>query len=142
MAELRYKYITDEDYERAEAYGINRELLNQRVRVYGFDVETAISWPKGKKRNEVLTDEQREIARKNGLTIYTISTRVNTLGWPLEKAINTPIDKMDPTWRKYRELAKKNGIHLSTLTARVNRGWSMERAATTPPDTKHRRKIG
>ena len=39
----RWHYIPPEDYEIAEKRGISKKALNERVRRYGMDIDTAIS---------------------------------------------------------------------------------------------------
>lgn len=43
---MKKKKITDEQYARAEANGISRRLLNDRVGTKGWDIERAINTPK------------------------------------------------------------------------------------------------
>lgn len=137
--EKRYEYITPQDYEIADKNGINRKMLNKRVRELGWDIERAITTPKIQ-RNTGWT-EWKDVALSNGVNYDCFKNRVKRYGFTQEQAATTP--KMTKkeiaknSNRKYPphylELALKNGIPKNTFYKRVkNLGWSLIQAATTP----------
>ncbi len=124
----RYWYITPEDYKEAESNGIDKTLLEQRVRIYGWDIERAI---KTKNKRHLLSDEALRKASELGIDRSTVFARMR-LGWSEEKAISTPLGntrrKVFPKW--VYETADKYGISYSTVYNRVHRGWGLVRACT------------
>lgn len=135
-------YITPEEYEIAEANGIDREIVNIRVRLWAWRVEDAISIPKRPQQDR---KKWAKIAKENGIGYRTFMNRIHGLGWDEERAATTPIldryevireiadKKGRKVPREYLELAKKNGIPDRLVFTRVRRGWDFEKAATTPP---------
>lgn len=89
-----------------------------------------------------ITDEQYEIGFKNNIKKDTIYRRVYQYGWDIEKAITTPVIPREHRSRKYpkeyTDLALSNGMSILTFYSRLKKGWSYEKAATTPLKTKRR----
>lgn len=125
---MRYFYITDEDYAKAEKNGIKKITLESRVRKYGWDVDRAVNTPNLKRSK--FSDEQLKLMKESGVNIDTIKYRINH-GWSFEDAISIPSYSLH-TVRKYPEeiiqKATANGISYSTFRRRVNKGWSIEDA--------------
>jgi hypothetical protein len=72
-------------------------------------------------------------------------------GWDIEKTLTTPLKPPDKreyhTWLTYNDKtqclaawAKEFAIDQVTLSMRLQRGWTLNRALTTPVNIKHRRK--
>lgn len=139
-------YITPEEYEIASKNNISIDRVNQRVRVYGWSKERAIT---EKIRSQADYSDWWNILDKNGINRQTFYYRVNN-GWDIEKAATLPPmtnkEKSDLliSKRKYRkypkeivELAKRNGISYKTFKTRVqNLKWNIIKAATTPVRTR------
>ena len=127
--EKRYWYITPEDYEKAEKNGIKRDTVNQRVRRFGWDIESAIT----KKTNRVhLPKENTEKAKENKIDRQTLLKRIRE-GWSIEDACTIAIKKTGrprayPDW--VYETAKKNGIKYTTVNQRIKSGWDLMKACT------------
>ena len=81
-----------------------------------------------------------EWSEETGISYKTLENRIRH-GWPSEKILTTPVDK------KYRtpmiinffgeeisvaEAARRLGFEESTLRNRILRGWTVEKAITTP----------
>lgn len=84
-------------------------------------------------------------ATELGLNPKTILTRVTILGWPVREALETPISKFNRrsslvSWKGHSitlpELARKHSICPLLVRGRLERGWSLEKALTTP--NRHR----
>ncbi|WP_342440000.1 hypothetical protein NSS79_15340 [Paenibacillus sp. FSL L8-0436] len=133
-------YITPGDYETAAANGIKRETLEQRVRVYGWEIERATTQPLRKQKNR---KTWRALADQNGITPDAFYRRLK-VGWDPARAATEPmVSKAESlirareSYRKYPQewldLAAQNGISLTLFRARVRVfGWSYEKAATEP----------
>lgn len=138
-------YITPEEYEQAEANGISKQTLEERIRVYAWDKKRALSTP---------IKELKEIGKGNvkkaesiGVSYSNLRVRLSN-GWSMERATTEPLTNMRelcakvgqenkkyPTW-VYENLLKNN-ISLSTFYKRVNKcKWTLEKASTTPIMTK------
>lgn len=124
---MRYYYLTDEDYAKAERNGIKRLTLESRVRKYGWSIERAVNTPSRKAK---FTSEQLKIMEKSEINEYTIRYRINH-GWSFEDAITIPANTAHIV-RKYSDdliqKAASNGISYSAFKQRVNKGWSIEEA--------------
>lgn len=124
---MRYYYITDEDYAKAESNGIKRVTLESRVRKYGWDVEKAVNTPI---RIGKFSDKQLKLIKESVVNISTIKYRINH-GWSFEDAISIPSYSLH-TIKKYPDeviqKAAANGISYSCFKQRVNKGWSIEEA--------------
>lgn len=133
-------YITPEEYERAEANGISRQLLDQRVRTLNWPHEKAITKLPHVKHP---IKDWVEIAEEHGICYSTLRYRINRLHLEPEVAATKPLQdrtaqakKAYEAGRKYPKeiikLAKKNRINYDTFRYRVNSGMDMLEAATKP----------
>ncbi|MBW3493233.1 hypothetical protein [Bacillus sp. FDAARGOS_1420] len=151
MKSLYDYYITPDEYERAERNGINRRVLNERIRNLGWDKDTAMTKPV-RTSNATGWRKVREIALKNGISRQTYYARMNK-GWKLIDAISKPpINKYQALrlaeeanyWignkvlsDKQAEIASLNGVSYRLACERVKRlKWSVEEAITTPVLTR------
>ena len=78
-----------------------------------------------------ITPEEYEIAERNGICRVTLKSRILELGWDKKTAITKPPRKTKD-YGNYSKVAAANGISNQTFIDRVGRGWSEEKAATTP----------
>ena len=134
-------YLTEEDYARAEANGISREMAyNRYYRCKGYDLERALTEAPGTYKRVTTNmqhwEEWKYIAEKNGIAKTTFYNRLNSKSkkkWTPELAATVPTGAgknktIDP---KIYTLAEKNGIKKSTLRNRIfNQHWNPVRAAT------------
>ncbi|MEN3134544.1 hypothetical protein [Bacillus cereus] len=144
-------YITPDEYERAERNGINRGVLNERIRNFGWDKDTAMTKPV-RTRNATGWCKVREIALKNGISHKTYYARIKK-GWKLIDAISKPpINKYQALelaekanyWSgnkvlsdEQAEIASLNGVSYRVARERIRRlKWSVEEAITTPVLTR------
>lgn len=133
-------YVTPEDYEIAERNGINAENVTQRVYVYGWEIERAITQPLTIRRKvDPLWEEWKQVAEENGVYKSLFNQRIKASGWSPEKAATTPIRNGRPLnteWtEEEREQARKNGLdknYMSVVKARIRLGWTREEALRTP----------
>ncbi|MEN3133820.1 hypothetical protein ABDI49_25530 [Bacillus cereus] len=144
-------YITPDEYERAERNGVNRRVLNERIRNLGWDKDIAMTKPV---RSSKATGwcKVREIALKNGISRKTYYARMKK-GWQLIDAISKPpINKYQALelaekanyWSgnkvlsdEQAEIASLNGVSYRVARERIRRlKWSVEEAITTPVLTR------
>jgi hypothetical protein len=138
-----YFYITPEEYAKAAEHGIKPKVVDNRVRLYGWEKERALTQPMKQPKNR---KKWRELAEKNGILYGTFMSRL-AQGWSEERAATQPLQskaesvacvaRARDAQRRYPaelfELAKKNGIPKSTFYYRVKTAkWSPEEAATKP----------
>ncbi|PGU29630.1 hypothetical protein COD66_23280 [Bacillus cereus] len=92
------RWLTDEEYARAAANGINRKRLQSRVYDFDWDVEVAITSPVGTVRHEYKGKHHKwlKMARENGINKSTFQSRLDS-GWEYHKAATKPT-------RKYKEV--------------------------------------
>lgn len=135
-------YITDEEYELAEARGISRDTLNYRIRELGWSKSKALKTPIQKRRQypKHIMDKVKE----NNINPCAFRWRVQN-GWDIERACTEPtlppdnpvrISRTAEKRRKYPtelvRLAEKNGISYRAFQRRVKKGMDMHTAAVTP----------
>ncbi len=79
-------------------------------------------------------------AEKIGISPEGLAGRIDNLGWSVDRALNTPSRGFrvislthDGQTHSVAAWAKIIGIPNSTIINRLKRGWSSERALTTPP---------
>lgn len=128
------RWLTDEEYARAAANGINRKRLQSRVYDFDWDVEEAITASIGTVRHEYKRKhgDWQKTALKNGINIGTFYSRLK-LGWTYQDAATKPPRQKGKTEKAWLNIAKKNGIGYQTFISRIRtQKWDMERAATTP----------
>ncbi|PFC97111.1 nucleoside permease [Bacillus cereus] len=128
------RWLTDEEYARAAANGINRKRLQSRVYDFNWDVEEAITAPVGTVRHEYERKHGKwlKTALENGINIRTFYRRLQ-LGWAYKDAATKPTRPKGEIEKTWLNIAKENGIGYHTFISRIRtRKWDMERAATTP----------
>ncbi|TBX83938.1 nucleoside permease [Bacillus cereus] len=129
------RWLTDEEYARAAANGINRKRLYSRVYDFDWDVEEAITAPIGTVRHgyERKHGDWFKVAAENGINSSTFYNRINALGWSYKDAATKPTRQKDKTEKTWLNIAKENGIGYQTFISRIRtQKWDMERAAITP----------
>lgn len=128
-------YLQPEDFKKAKENGLAYNIVYKRFYDYGWSVEDAITKPINSYR--LFTDEQMEQIEKSDLSYFTIYSRVVKNGMTFEEAISKekiiPQRKHPAEWVK---TAKENGVSPSCFYHRLERGWSAQRAMTTPPMTR------
>lgn len=90
---------------------------------------------------EYLTEEDYETAERNGIPRKLAYSRYYGCAWDKEKAITVPRRvNQGKRKRNYPESmyvqAELNGVSMYTVYSRIRRGWSPEKAATTPTQKK------
>ncbi|WP_283746295.1 MULTISPECIES: hypothetical protein [Bacillus cereus group] len=140
-------YITPEEYEIAERNGINRKVLNERVRNLKWDKTIAMTKPVRKSKSTGWR-QVKEIALKNGICRQTYYAR-RKKGWKLIDAISKPpISKYQALelaekanyWgankilsEEQLKVALSNGVSYRLARERIKRlKWPIEIAITTP----------
>ena len=138
--EKRYHYITPNDYVTAEENGISEHALYQRVHIYGWDIDRAISQPMRSKGVpfEHVWSKWKETAEENGISKDVFYSRCRNSGWAPEKAATIPVGELySGKWTAEElEIARRNGIDgnsMSLVSIRIKKlGWSKEKALNTP----------
>ncbi|MCW4577121.1 hypothetical protein ACWXWV_00375 [Bacillus paranthracis] len=142
---------TWEEYEIAKCNGIKKCTVDQRINVYGWTVKDAISKPLFVSLKKLYA-KQWKLAQQNGISYDTFFSRIKRYNWNPDDAATTPIlspiectkrahSKTDIITPSQYHIALNNGIGKQTLRTRVFvLKWEIERAITTPPNTKHRAK--
>jgi len=142
-------YVTEEDFQKAKANGIDYMNVYNRVYNLGWEVDRAITTPIKK---ESFIAKYRPILQQHGISEAMFYSRIYQLGWDPEKAATTPRRTMSEISRKIWDnkgcltesqikQAAENGIKHSTLSSRVYRyKWPIERAITEPVHYNRRRK--
>ncbi|WP_337033234.1 nucleoside permease [Paenibacillus illinoisensis] len=78
-----------------------------------------------------LTEKDYQRALVNGIDRDRVRERVYNLGWDKERAVTEPINKkVDRS--HWLQIAAEHGVTRSAFNTRLQRGWSEEKAATTP----------
>ncbi|WP_416808668.1 hypothetical protein [Bacillus thuringiensis] len=117
--------ITDEDYEKAAKNGIGKSNVYQRVNVYGWELERAITVPIRKRKGRINAG-MITLAERNGISMPTLFKRIKNGMDPYEAATKPK------GYAAHLELARKNGIKDVTFYQRVKRGMNPYEAATKP----------
>jgi hypothetical protein len=124
----------DGDYEKSNCRWVTR-LVNSNNKESNRMIEF-----RGK------TQSLSQWAREVGLTKGALETRMNT-GWTVERALTEPVGalKSNTVWlelngerRPLQEWADLLGINASAIHQRLRKGWTDERALTTPTDRVRR----
>lgn len=131
-------YITPEHYEQAAAIGVSRRTLYQRVYLYGWDVDRAVSTPV-RPRTLDLSEHWLAAAAANGISRRKYARRVAT-GWGEEEAATMSHADANRRGADLRsrvsaadiERAATMGLSAAGLRERLRRGWTLEVALTTP----------
>ncbi len=78
-----------------------------------------------------ITPQEYSTAQQNGIPERAVNIRVRSQGWPKERAITEPLHQFK-SHQEWPKIAIANGISAPTFHSRLKRGWSHEKAATTP----------
>lgn len=129
-----YNFISDEEYERAAANGINKDVFRCRV-ARGWDRERAMTEPLHERKSPYCKTLVN-LAAACGVDRMTLYTRVKVYGMSPYKAATTP-KKVKKKSIYYRPdvfaSCTKLGISENAFKWRINYGgWSLERAMTEP----------
>lgn len=81
-----------------------------------------------------LTESDYKRAIANGITRDQAYKRFYNLGWDKERAVTEPVNKKVDR-KHWHRIAAEHGISRDAFNTRLHRGWSEERAATTPKIT-------
>ena len=146
MARKSDYYITPEEYAIAEANGIDKLALDNRVRRCCWSKERAMTEPIKRRGQNI---KWYKLAESNGISRGTFIARVKRGGWGYERAATEPIKTIEEKaiiMKNSRKIysdevhttLEANGICRSTFEGRLHRGWPMERAMTEKVDPRHR----
>ena len=139
-----YREPTESDYEIAEANGISRKNVKQRLN-YGFTIIEAITKPLGKNRKNLDAYERwRGICDANGIGFKTFESRLKQgkseevaattkLHEPIKKVTREKRVSVLGLYNKWKQTIEENGIGYKTFKQRILRGWPEEIAATKKP---------
>lgn len=147
------RYLTDEDYMIAAAYGISHRLAYSRFYNEGWDKQRAIKTPpkdQKKIKKEALSQypDLYERLDKLGISYQAFYKRIKDKHMSIEQAITTPRIEPKGNLKPHKfgsgrisleqfQIAEKNGIKIRTVKCRVYQyGWSIEDAITKPPRKK------
>lgn len=83
-----------------------------------------------------VTPKEYVEAAKIGVDDQTLDRRIRLLGWEKKRAITTPIRPLNKDRAYWRKKAEVNGISFDAFHSRIRRGWTDEKAATKPLQTK------
>lgn len=130
---MKYReVITFEAYEKAIKNGISKRHVYQRVHVYGWSVERAITDPVKKRNINGRYGHERmiAIAEQNGISVSTYYKRLRE-GMSRRDAATKPKGHS-----VFLEIAAENGISDICFYKRVERGMHPHLAATKPKDKR------
>ncbi len=128
--------------EWSDHTGINLNVLLTRLRK-GWDIDKALTKPIQCQDQVMLTHNgitlnTSQWAKKVGISQALLQKRIGDLGWSVDRALtektsgtNTIIFNGES--KRLSEWAKAIGCKPHTLLARLDRGWSLDKALTTPP---------
>ncbi|MEK4713444.1 hypothetical protein [Sporosarcina sp. FSL K6-5500] len=131
--EKRYDYITPKDYETAEANGISKRAVYQRVATYQWDIDRAVTQPLRNISSFGLAwVKWEETATKNGIARNRFYHRIKIDGWSEEKAA-TQKAKTGRWTEQQLEVMEVNNLTPNTVNMRITKmGWTEEKALNTP----------
>lgn len=126
----------------AKAYGITSNLLSNRL-YEGWSLEDALTTPV---ENTIVKDHlgniyqsESAMAKAYGLAQSVLNYRLKKLHWSLGKALTEPKkqdkkvqDHLGNEYKNRSAMARAYGITSTLLSSRLYRGWSLEKALTTP----------
>lgn len=94
--------------DKCAELGITYSAFYQRITVYGWDYEKALTTPKGnngRKPKEFYNGEPlTDVLKRIGMNYTTYWNRVHLYKWTPKRAIETPVDK-----RKHKKGKRNNG---------------------------------
>ena len=122
----------------AAAHGLAASVVRQRIAVYDWSPERAVSSEEGKGRKEkvngVTYSSRTQLAKAFGIDFTTLMARLSN-EWTLEEAVglqrrpsSTVVQYGDVTYGSMLELATAVGIGAPTLQARINKGKTLAEA--------------
>ncbi|MEK3814216.1 hypothetical protein [Bacillus sp. FSL K6-1284] len=84
-----------------------------------------------------ISPEEFAKAEANGISKDTVVGRIRRQGWDKQRALSEPVRFADRSrfaadWAIYGKVAERNGVSRAAFRVRVYRGWSAEKAASTP----------
>lgn len=130
-----YNFISYEEFDRAAANGISKDVLRGRVE-RGWDRERALTEPVHKRPPSPYSKEILELAKSNGISRNTLYQRIVKRKMSPYEAATTPLRELiDHPYRdpKVKEMCIKNNISYDAFRWRVDvGGWTVERAMTIP----------
>lgn len=139
-----YRDPTESDYEIAEANGISRKNVKQRLD-YGYTILDAITKPLAvNRKNKEAYERWEKVCKENGIGFKTFESRLKQ-GKSEEEAATTklyvPVPKIESgvkrnvpeLYRKWKTTIEENGISFKTFQQRILKNWPEEIAATKKP---------
>lgn len=134
-------YITPEEYEIAKRNGINKNVVEDRIRKCGWNKKKAITIPKSN-RKRMFSKDILDLARKKNIPYSTLRYRVEKIGISPIDAIFMEKQDSAKNLKRYAnqkypkyilDLAQSNGISKSLFYYRVGKmRMTILKAATTP----------
>lgn len=137
--------------EMAKHYSINPSTLDDRLKKQNWSLEKALtSKPSSKHQKHKTIDHLnieynsvKELCDVYNITVDTYYIR-QYRGWSLKDTLTKSVSKqpyqpktiIDHNGNKFssqKEMLQYYNIHKNTYQNRINRGWSLEKALTTPP---------
>lgn len=126
-------YVTPAQYEIAEKNGLDRKLVYGRVYSSGWEVEEAITLPRGARRAETSWSKWKDLASEHGVCKRTFFSRVNKSKMTPHQAATEPVKARTNVPKWVFDKAKENGIKQHVLSHRIHAyKWSYEDACTIP----------
>lgn len=148
--------------EMADAYGMKYHTLQGRLKK-GWSVKDALTIPPKESRIQEWYDHlgnkydnRKLMCEAYGISSDTFKSRLER-GWTIEKALTAPITQADDViqghrkpfsyndnecadhkgikYPNYAAMGRAYGINPSTLRSRLSKGWNIEDALTTAPDS-------
>jgi hypothetical protein len=117
------------------------DLILSRMKK-GLSLDEAFKLPKKYNRisESPMSNRISEMVKDPEINVHkirrdVIRKRVYDCGWSVTEAFSTPTHKKRVFDKDMLELAAKHGITSDIYRKRLNRGWSSEKAATTPKMT-------
>lgn len=134
-------------------YGLARTTFWNRINRAGWSLERALTEPAGsggrpRADKSPVTDhlgneypDIKSLCKAYGVPYSTYSDRTSRLGWDKKKALTTPTGKRSPQpckdhlgneFPSKEAMLRHYGIPKISLDYRLSKGWSLEKALTTP----------
>jgi len=142
-----HRMLTDEEIEIAASNGVSRETAYQRVTDYLWSIEEAITIPidqaktARRKHWSQIPQHLKETAAANGISLSTLHKRLYVYYWDEVRASTQPTRKRTlKLTDEQKRKAIQNNLKHSTIHGRISRGWTIEQAVSTPPQTRGNRK--
>lgn len=133
--------------ELAKDYGIPYHTLKKRLYKLNWGIQRALETPVEYRKVNTIKDHKGneyksigQLAKAYGLSYNVLNSRLSS-GWDIERALTTPVkevhtgpiqDHEGKVYNSFKEMALNYGMEPSYLKKRLSRGWSLEKALTTP----------